>query len=200
MMSNHEPVTSHFLAQMARMRLIERWPLMRSQFHENVAEHSLMVALVTHILVVIENKLFAGALDPGQASLMALYHDSSEVFTGDLPTPVKYASIALRDAYKDLEAKAEQRLLDLLPNELKDEFAPLLLTPEKNHKYECIVKDADVLSAYIKCLEELGGGNQEFASARKKLEQTLTERSRPPLDYFIRTFIPSMQLPLDELR
>ncbi|WP_131913130.1 5'-deoxynucleotidase [Celerinatantimonas diazotrophica] len=199
-MSNHKPVTSHFLAQMARMRLIERWPLMRNQFRENVAEHSLMVALVTHILVVIENKLFAGALDPGQASLMALYHDSSEVFTGDLPTPVKYASVALRDAYKELESKAEQRLLEMLPDELKDEFTSLLLTPAKNQKYEDIVKDADVLCAYIKCLEELAGGNQEFASARKKLEQTLTERSRPPLDYFIQTFIPSMQLPLDELR
>lgn len=201
-MNNTKPygTNSHFLAQLARMRLIERWPLMRSQFTENVAEHSLMVAMVTHLLVSIENRLFDGHIDEGKAVLMALYHDSSEVFTGDLPTPVKYASTALRDAYKDLEAKAEQRLLALLPEALQDNFRDLLLTPALDPEYEHIVKDADVLSAYMKCLEELAGGNQEFASAKKKLEQTLNERKRPVLDYFLQTFMPSMQLPLDELR
>ncbi|MFM2485082.1 5'-deoxynucleotidase [Celerinatantimonas yamalensis] len=193
------PLNSHFLAQLARMKLIERWPLMRSQFRENVAEHSLMVAMVTHLLVSIENRLFHGSLDSGHAVLMALYHDSSEVFTGDLPTPVKYASTALRDAYKDLEAQAEQRLLALLPKALQVDFDAFLLSHKKDAHYEHIVKDADVLCAYIKCLEELSAGNQEFIQAKAKLEQTLQERARAPLNYFIQTFLHSMRLSLDEL-
>ncbi|MFM2482620.1 5'-deoxynucleotidase [Celerinatantimonas sp. YJH-8] len=189
---------SHFIAQLARMKLIERWPLMRSQQRENIAEHSLMVAMIAHLLVVIENHYFDGQLDPGQAVMQALYHDSSEVLTGDLPTPVKYANHELRDAYHALEAQAEQRLLSLLPAELQPDYQSLLVHHNTSH-YATIVKDADVLSAYIKCKEEMSSGNLEFASAERKLQQTLQERSRPALDYFIHVFVDSTSLTLDDL-
>lgn len=194
----HSDQSSHFVALLARMKLIERWPLMRNQQRENIAEHSLMVAMIAHLLVVIENHHFGAELDPGKAVSLALYHDSSEVLTGDLPTPVKYANTELRDAYHALESQAEQRLLALLPKELQSYYKPLLLSGSGSH-YERIVKDADVLSAYIKCQEELAGGNHEFASAQKKLTQTLEERSRPALDYFIDVFLESTRLTLDDL-
>lgn len=190
---------SHFLAQLARMKLIHRWPLMRSQQPENIAEHSLMVAMIAHLLAVIENKLFDGDIDTGQVVLLALYHDSSEVFTGDLPSPIKYANSELRDAYKALEVEAEHRLLGLLPESLQSNFKDLLISHQHLSHQQQIVKDADILSAYIKCIEELKSGNQEFVSAKRKLEQTLKERSRPALDYMINTFISSMGLSLDEL-
>ncbi|CAG8998401.1 MAG: 5'-deoxynucleotidase YfbR [Candidatus Celerinatantimonas neptuna] len=190
---------SHFLAQLARMKLIHRWPLMHNQQLENIAEHSLMVAMMAHLLAVIENRLFDGDIDTGHVVLLALYHDSSEVFTGDLPNPVKYANTELRDAYKALEVEAEHRLLTLLPEPLQADFTDLLISHHHLAHQQQIVKDADILSAYIKCIEELKSGNQEFINAKRKLEQTLKERSRPPLDYMMDTFISSMGLSLDEL-
>jgi 5'-deoxynucleotidase len=190
---------SHFFAMMARMKLINRWPLMRNTQTENIAEHSLQVAMMAHALVVIDNQLFAGQLDPYQAATIALYHDASEILTGDLPTPIKYASPVLRDEYKKLERQAEQRLHSQLPKPLQDAFAGLLLREQIPAAYEQVLKDADVVCAYIKCLEELATGNHEFKSAADKLKTTLTERNRPALDYFIQTFVDSFSLTLDEL-
>lgn len=190
---------SHFFAQMARMKLINRWPLMRNTQSENIAEHSLQVAMVAHVLVVIDNHFYGGTLDPYRTATMALYHDASEILTGDLPTPVKYANPVLRDEYKKLERQAEARLHSELPDELQAAFADLLLSEEIPQDYQRVIKDADVLCAYIKCLEELACGNHEFATAESKLKQTLTERSRPALDYFVQTFIESFNLTLDEL-
>lgn len=190
---------SHFFAYLARMRLINRWPLMRNTQAENVAEHSLQVAMFSHMLATIENRHHNGQHDPQRLATLALFHDASEVLTGDLPTPVKYFNENIRDAYKQIEAQAEQRLLGMLPEEYQGEFASLLcsdrLTPEEAR----LLKTADMLSAYVKCLEELNGGNHEFVQAKRNLEQQLSERMTPALREFLDTFIPGFSLTLDEL-
>ncbi|MGL5948699.1 MAG: 5'-deoxynucleotidase [Aeromonas sp.] len=195
------PLPSHFFAQLARMKLIYRWPLMRNIQSENIAEHSLQVAMVAHALGVISNRLFCqGApVDAHLAAVMALYHDASEVLTGDLPTPVKYFNEAIAREYKKIEAAAEARLLAQLPPELVDDFRPLLSNRAQDSALARLVKDADTVCAYAKCLEELSAGNLEFAPAKKRLEASLSARMHPALDYFMRVFVPSFSLPLDEL-
>jgi 5'-deoxynucleotidase len=192
-------IPSHFFANLARMKLIYRWPLMRNIQPENIAEHSLQVAMVAHALSVISNRLFGGELDADRAAVMALFHDASEVLTGDLPTPVKYHNPEIAREYKKIELAAEQRLLDLLPVELKEDYRPLLDSGSADTKLASVVKDADTLCAYTKCLEELAAGNREFEPARKRLEEMLTQRMTPTIRYFIDTFVPSFSLPLDEL-
>ncbi|SIQ17826.1 5'-deoxynucleotidase [Aeromonas sp. RU39B] len=192
-------IPSHFFANLARMKLIYRWPLMRNIQSENIAEHSLQVAMVAHALSVISNRLFGGELDADRAAVMALFHDASEVLTGDLPTPVKYHNPEIAREYKKIELAAEQRLLDLLPVELKEDYRPLLDSGSADTKLASVVKDADTLCAYTKCLEELAAGNREFEPARKRLEEMLTQRMTPTIRYFIDTFVPSFSLPLDEL-
>jgi len=190
---------SHFFAYLARMRLIHRWPLMRNTQTENVAEHSLQVAMFSHMLATIENRHFNGRHDPQRLATLALFHDASEVLTGDLPTPVKYFNDEIRSAYKQIEAQAEQRLLTMLPDEYQQEFASLLCGDRLSPDEARLLKTADMLSAYVKCLEELSGGNHEFAQARDNLEQQLHERMTPALQTFLDTFIPSFSLTLDEL-
>lgn len=192
-------IPSHFFANLARMKLIYRWPLMRNIQSENIAEHSLQVAMVAHALSVISNRLFGGELDADRAAVMALFHDASEVLTGDLPTPVKYHNPEIAREYKKIELAAEQRLLDLLPVELKEDYRPLLDSGSADTKLASVVKDADTLCAYTKCLEELAAGNREFEPARKRLEEMLAQRMTPTIRYFIDTFVPSFSLPLDEL-
>lgn len=192
-------IPSHFFANLARMKLIYRWPLMRNIQSENIAEHSLQVAMVAHALAVISNRLFSGELDADRAAVMALFHDASEVLTGDLPTPVKYHNPEIAREYKKIELAAEQRLLDLLPVELKEDYRPLLDSGSADAKLASVVKDADTLCAYTKCLEELAAGNREFEPARKRLEEMLAQRMTPAMRYFIDTFVPSFSLPLDEL-
>lgn len=190
---------SHFFAHLARMKLIQRWPLMRSISKENVSEHSLQVAFVAHALAIIKNKKFAGQLNPERIALLAMYHDSSEVLTGDLPTPVKYFNPDIAKEYKKIEAAAEQRLLAMLPEEFQDDFKPFLLTEEAHSEDATIVKQADSLCAYLKCLEELSAGNHEYALAKKRLDVTLKERQTPEMVYFLQTFAPSFELTLDEI-
>ncbi|AEY02224.1 5'-nucleotidase YfbR [Oceanimonas sp. GK1] len=189
---------SHFYAQMARMKLIQRWPLMRNTDPENVAEHSLQVAMVAHALAVIKNTLFGGRLDPGMAALRALYHDASEVLTGDLPTPVKYFNHDIATAYKAIEQNAEQSLLAMLPAELQPAFAPLLCG-HRDDDYSHLVKSADMLCAYLKCEEELSAGNREFAKARERLTAMLDARMNDEIQYFLEVFVPSFSLSLDEI-
>ncbi|MCI8596348.1 MAG: 5'-deoxynucleotidase [Clostridia bacterium] len=186
-----------FFSLIARLRHIDRWSLMRNTRKENVAEHSYITAVVAHALCIIENELFGGELNPEKAAIFALYHDSAEVFTGDLPTPVKYHSEEIRAAYKAIEEKAEKKLLEFLPNELKDAFAKTV-SPEKSEPEYKFVKYADKLAALIKCNEELSAGNAEFAAAKKSIEKTLESIPEKSVKYFLQNFADSFGLSLDE--
>ncbi|GAA3534224.1 5'-deoxynucleotidase [Zobellella aerophila] len=189
---------SHFFAHMARMKLIQRWPLMRNIEPENVAEHSLQVAMVAHALAVIKNTFFNGRLDPNQAAVQALFHDASEVLTGDLPTPVKYFNEDIARAYKDIEKTAEHTLTNMLPAELQAAYAPLL-SGQHDDEYGRLVKSADILCAYLKCEEELTAGNREFAQAKQRLHDMLEQRMNDEIRYFLEVFVPSFSLSLDEI-
>ncbi|MFA0158285.1 MULTISPECIES: 5'-deoxynucleotidase [Vibrio] len=190
---------SHFFAHLARMKLIQRWPLMRSVSSENISEHSLQVAFVAHALALIKNKKFDGKLNPEHIALLGMYHDTSEVLTGDLPTPVKYYNPDIAQEYKKIEAAAEQRLLSMLPEEFRDDFAPFLISGTASKEEQSIVKQADTICAYLKCLEELSAGNHEYEQAKRRLEETLEQRKSPEMDYFLTTFAPSFELSLDEI-
>ncbi|HAS62245.1 MAG TPA: 5'-deoxynucleotidase [Vibrio sp.] len=190
---------SHFFAHLARMKLIQRWPLMRSVSSENISEHSLQVAFVAHALALIKNKKFGGQLNPERIAILGMYHDTSEVLTGDLPTPVKYYNPEIAKEYKKIEAAAEQRLLSMLPEEFQQDFAPYLLTESAHPEDAEIVKQADTICAYLKCLEELSAGNHEYALAKKRLDVTLRERHTAEMEYFLNTFAPSFELSLDEI-
>lgn len=197
-MKDSQVSRSHFFAHMARMKLIQRWPLMRSIEQENVAEHSLQVAMVAHALVVIKNTFYQGQLDPAKAAMQALFHDASEVLTGDLPTPVKYYNEEMARAYKEIESNAELSLVKMLPAELQAAYAPLL-SAHVNDEYAHTVKSADLLCAYLKCAEELSAGNQEFAAAQKRLTAMLEARMNPEIRYFLEVFAPSFSLSLDDI-
>jgi len=186
-----------FYALVFRMRHIVRWGLMRNSYNENVQEHSHMVAVLAHALAIISKEVYGKSVDPAAAAEAALFHDASEIFTGDLPTPVKYQNPEIMSAYKQVEALASDRLLSLLPPELQGAYAPLL--HESNEDICAVVKAADKLAAYIKCLEELKAGNGEFASAEQQIRKTLEASSMPEVGYFMEHFIPAFKLTLDEL-
>ena len=190
---------SHFFAHLARMRLIQRWPLMRSVETENISEHSLQVAFVAHALALIKNRKFGGNVNPERIALLGMFHDVSEVITGDMPTPIKYFNPTIAEEYKKIELAAEQKLLSMLPEEFHDDYAPLLDSHKLDPEHAAIVKQADTLCAYLKCLEELSAGNHEFTKAKKRLEETLAARRTPEMDYFLTTFSDSFNLTLDEI-
>jgi 5'-deoxynucleotidase len=186
-----------FFAYIARMRCIGRWGLMRNTYQENIQEHSHMVAVLAHALAVIRQEEFGGTVDPGHVAAVALYHDAPEIFTGDLPTPVKYANPTIQAAYKAVEAGAAQRLAEMLPASLRPAFSGVLA--ETDPEVLALVKAADKLSAHIKCLEELKAGNREFQSAAQQTLAALESYHLPELDYFMKHFLPSFSLTLDEL-
>lgn len=190
---------SHFFAHLSRLKLIHRWPLMRNIQTENVSEHSLQVAMVAHALAAIKNRKFSGDVNPERIALLALYHDASEVLTGDLPTPVKYFNSSIANEYKAIERIAQQKLIEMIPEELQDIWAPLIDESHYTDAERSLVKQADTLCAYLKCLEELSAGNNEFLLAKARLEKTLAERSTPEMRYFMQTFVPSFHLSLDEI-
>ena len=195
-----QPVSiSHFFAQLSRMKLIYRWPLMRNIQKENISEHSLQVAMVAHALALISNRKFGTTLDAGHIALMAMFHDATEILTGDLPTPVKYQNNAIASEYKKIEKLSEKQLLSLLPEEFIDDYRDLLDSEYQDAESAKVVKAADTLCAYIKCLEEIAAGNNEFVLARRRLEIMLEERMTPAVQYFIDVFIPSFSLTLDEM-
>ena len=189
---------SHFFAYISRMRFIQRWALMRNTAPENVQEHSHQVAVLAHALAVIRSEKFGGSVDAGAVAVAALYHDASEILTGDMPTPIKYDNPAIRSAYKDVEAVAERKLLHMLPQELQSAYVPVLtdIAPET----EQLVKAADKLSAYIKCVEELKAGNTEFREAAAQTRKALESYGLPEVAYFLETFMDSFSLTLDELK
>lgn len=189
---------SHFFAYISRMRFIRRWALMRNTAPENVQEHSHQAAVLAHALAVIRNEKFGGRTDPGAVAAAALFHDAPEILTGDLPTPIKYDNPAIRDAYKDVERVAADKLLALLPAELRAAYAPVLT--EVPPEIEQLVKAADKLSAHIKCLEELKAGNAEFRDAAIQTRRALESFDLPEVQYFLETFLESFSLTLDELK
>ena len=189
---------SHFFAYISRMRFIQRWALMRNTAQENVQEHSHQVAVLAHALAVIRNKKFGGSVDAGQVAVAALYHDASEILTGDMPTPIKYDNPDIQKAYKEVEAVAERKLLGMLPEELKHVYAPVITG--QGGEIEDLVKAADKLSAYIKCVEELKAGNNEFREAAAQTRKALEEYDLPEVRYFMDTFMDSFALTLDELK
>lgn len=191
--------TSHFFACLERLKLIQRWSLMRNLEKENLAEHSLQVAFVAHMLAVIKNKFYQGNVNPERIAVMAMYHDSSEIFTGDLPTPIKYFNREITQAYKEIESAAELHLLSLLPEDLQADFSPYLRSEQFSSQEQHIVKQADLLCAYIKARFELEQGNQEFAQAKKRLEGLMEKWASEEMDYFIKVFIPSFGKSLDEI-
>lgn len=191
---------SHFFAFMDRMKFIRRWSLMRSVRDENIMEHSAQVAMLAHALALITNARFEGKVDVEKAVLYALYHESSEVMTGDLPTPIKYRNEQIRDSYHEIEEEACRKLLDMLPEPMRAEMSESILPDAETAEYR-IMKCADKLSAYIKCLEELRAGNKEFSKAAATIARELEAKAQelPALRYFMSEFIPSFALTLDEL-
>ena len=188
---------SHFFAYISRMRFIQRWALMRNTAPENVQEHSHQVAVLAHALAVIRNEKFGGRLDPGAVAVAALYHDASEILTGDMPTPIKYDNPAIQRAYKQVESVAEEKLLSMLPDDLREEFRPAITIPDENIR--AVVKAADKLSAYLKCVEEVKGGNLEFKKAKEQTYAALCRDPIPALQYFMDNFLEGFSLTLDEL-
>jgi 5'-deoxynucleotidase len=190
---------SHFFAYLSRMKFIRRWGLMHNTYPENIQEHSLRVAMVAHTLAVIRNKVFASNVSAERTAVLALYHDAGEVLTGDLPAPVKYFNPEIKNAYKEIEAAAARRLLNMIPEGLKPAYQGLFFAEEADKEPRELVKAADKLCAYLKCLEEIGAGNQEFAKAEKALRASVEELDLPEVRYFLDTFVPSFRLTLDEL-
>ena len=192
-------MANEFYALMGRMRYITRWGLMRNTFSENIQEHSHQVAVLAHALALIRREILKlDGPDPDKCAVAALYHDASEILTGDLPTPIKYDNPAIQNAYKDVEAVAEHKLLAMLPEELRGAYAGILTVEDKD--VERLVKAADKLSAYIKCVEELKAGNNEFREAAAQTRKALETYGLPEVDYFMDTFMESFALTLDELK
>ena len=187
-----------FYAYMDRMKFIKRWQLMRSVREENIMEHSQCVTLVAHALVTIHNEVYGGNADVLKTVLYATYHETSEVMTGDLPTPIKYYNRSIHGAYKDLEKSACEKIVNTLPIEMQGAIAPFVIADEDSVEYK-LVKAADRFAAYIKCLEELRLGNSEFVKAKRSIEEDLHSRNMPEVEYFFEKFIPSFSLTLDEL-
>lgn len=190
---------SHFFAYLSRMRLIQRWGLMYNVHNENIQEHSLQVSMIAHILAVIKNELYEGRVNPDRVAVLAMYHDASEVITGDLPTPIKYYSPEIKKAYQEIEKIADERLYTMLPEPIRKHYKSILFKEEEEAEHWKLVKAADKISAYLKCLEELKQGNQEFSQAKSLLKKSIEDMQLPEVKYFMQTFTPSMRLTLDEL-
>ena len=191
-------MANEFYALLGRMRYITRWGLMRNTFSENIQEHSHQVAVLAHALALIRREILKlDGPDPDKCAVAALYHDASEILTGDLPTPIKYYNPDIKVAYKQVERIAGNRLLDMLPKELRDCYAPLVL--EDDEAVLPTVKAADKLSAYIKCIEEQKAGNREFDSAAEQSRKILKDLGMPEMDWFMDNCLPAFSLNIDQL-
>ena len=189
---------SNFFAMLSRMKYINRWGLMNNTRTENISEHSIQTAIIAHALCVIHNKRFNGNIDANKIAVAAMFHDVSEIITGDMPTPVKYYNPAIVEAYKKVEEIAVDKLLSMLPDDLLEEYSPVLNFERENEELYRFVKAADKISALIKCTEEQMTGSREFDKAKKTLEKDLENMNMPEIDVFLKEFLPAFSLTLDE--
>lgn len=190
---------SNFFAFISRMKYINRWGLMRNIKEENVCEHSLDVAVIAHALAVIQKKRLNMDVNPEKTALYAIYHDVSEIFTGDMPTPVKYYNSIIKTAYKELELSVNERLLNMLPHDFKDEFKPILIPDDNEKQIWKTIKAADKISAYIKCIEEEKSGNKEFLKAKQSLLHEIEKMDMKDVKIFMNEFLEGYSLTLDEM-
>lgn len=190
---------SNFFAFISRMKYINRWGLMRNIKEENVSEHSLDVAVIAHALSVIQKKRLNLDVNPEKTALYAIYHDASEIFTGDMPTPVKYYNSVIKTAYKEVELSVNKRLLNLLPEDFHDEYEAVLIPREEEKEVWKTVKAADKISAYIKCIEEEKSGNKEFIKAKQSLLNEIEKMNMPDVKIFMDEFLEGYSLTLDEM-
>ena len=191
--------SSHFYAMLSRMKYINRWGLMNNTRQENISEHSQQAAILTHCLVLIHNKRFGGKLDAERAALLAVFHDSTEIITGDMPTPIKYQNPGIIDAYKQIEEKAADRLVSLLPEDFQEEYEAILKqSGEQDEQLRKFVKAADRYSALIKCIEEEKACNKEFTAAKAATIRSIREMNLPEGIEFLEKFIPPFELTLDD--
>ncbi|MEM9773517.1 MAG: 5'-deoxynucleotidase [Chloroflexota bacterium] len=190
---------SHFFAYLSKMKFIQRWGLTYTTHSENIQEHSFQVAIVAHNLALIRNRLFEGNVNPERVAILALYHDVSEVITGDMPAPIKYFNPEIKTAYKAIEAVASLKLLNMVPTEFKDDYQALLLEADADHTHHRLVKAADTLCAYLKSVEEIRSGNQEYVTIEKQLKAKVNELNLPEVQHFLEVFAPSFNLILDDL-
>ncbi|WP_320826415.1 5'-deoxynucleotidase [Reinekea sp.] len=194
--------TFRFFAYLDRLRWIKRWGLKRNVIEENVMEHSWQVATIAHALAIIRFELLhnpSTEFSPEEVATTALYHDCSEIITGDLPSPIKYHSSTITDAYKSIETEAEHEILSLLPEPMQPSYTKFLLHKAIHPQVASLVKAADLISAYLKCKAELHAGNKEFSSAANEIEDTIRQLQMAEVDYFMSHFVESYQLTLDEL-
>ena len=187
-----------FFAYVSRMKLIERWALMRSAQRENIAEHCMLTASLAHVLGLIHNDMYPDKVDTDRMAVCSLYHDLSEVLTGDMPTPLKYNNVAIREAYKQVEAAANEKLVTLLPPSLQGEFREILCLDPGTTEAK-LIKAADTLSAYIKCIEECAMGNTDFADAKDATLVKLNSMHLAEVDFFLASFIKPIGMPVDSL-
>ena len=190
---------TRFYALIARMKYITRWSLMRNSIHENIQEHSHMTAVIAHALGVIGNRVYGKNHNPEHLATVAIFHDATEILTGDMPTPIKYQNPDIVKAYRQVEAYAADRLVQMLPKELRGDYAALLGEDVHDSEEYRLVKAADKLSALIKCVEERKAGNTEFISAERSTRESIVKMGVPEADYFMEHFMPAFELDLDEL-
>ena len=189
---------NHFFAMHSRMKYINRWALMRNTSSENISEHSNDVACIAHALAVIKNIRYGGNLNPERAAFLGLYHDMPEIITGDMPTPVKYHSPSLREAFAEVEDMASKKLLSMLPEDMKQYYESAFFPEKQDEELWKIIKAADKISALIKFIEEEKAGNREFTKAFESTKKAITEMNMPECEDFLRDFLPSFYLSLDE--
>ncbi len=187
-----------FFAFLSRMRHIYRWSLMRNVTRENIMEHSLQVAMIAHGLALINNRIFNGDINPERVALLAVYHDSNETITGDLPTPIKYYNPDIQESYRVLEDLSKEKLITLLPKSLQEDYRKVLFFDENSPEGR-LVKSADRICAYIKCVEELKAGNGEFQKAQQAIMKKIEDIDLPEVSYFMQHFVHNFSLTLDEL-
>ncbi|MEG6614029.1 5'-deoxynucleotidase [Pseudoclostridium thermosuccinogenes] len=189
----------HFFAFLSRMKYITRWGLMKNTQPENIQEHSLQVAMIAHGLALIRNKFYGGNINADRVAVLGLFHDCNEIITGDMPTPIKYYNPQISKAYKDVEETSKRKILSMLPKELQSDYTEILFHEDIDPESWKIVKAADKISAYIKCLEEVKAGNMEFKKASESIYDAISQIDMPEVAYFMKNFIPSFSLTLDEL-
>ena len=192
-------MNNHFFAYLSKMRWIYRWGMKRNAIQENIMEHSYEVSVIAHALGIISNRLYDNDIDANALAISALYHDCSEVLTGDLPSPIKYHNKKIRDAYKEVEYTAEREMLSTLPVELQEDYRNYLLHENIPSEFVKLIKAADIIASLIKCKAEINAGNSEFKQAVQDTGERLAQMAMPEVDYFLENFLPSFDLTLDEL-